>query len=97
MIYSTKNKEELINVVDVIGDRCYGYNLRTEQFVCLPQQQLTKETIKTVFKAVGIKEFELIGRVAALFVSKSITMQAIADELGISIRSLHRYIKLNEI
>lgn len=72
----------------------YGYDLRTEKFISA--KGTTLEDVTTVFKYIGTSEKQLAGKVAAILNQNGVDMDLISSHSGVSKRTLHRWILMNE-
>lgn len=96
-IYTTLDKSVILAAQETNNGFVFGYDMRTETFMGIPQKQLTKETVVSVFNHVGLNNEALIGRIASFLNRRGIIFEELSKCTGMSIRTLHRYIKLNEI
>lgn len=96
-IYSTDDRLSLIRAVNITNGVVDGFNIRTETPICIPQQKLIKETEQSVFRCVGAKEYDVIGRVAGCLMCDGFSLSTIAHSAGVSVRTIRRYITLNEM
>ena len=96
-IYTTKDKSVILAAQETNNGFVCGYDMRTETFMCISQQELTTATVVSVFGYVGLNNEALIGRIASFLNRRGILFEELSKRTGMSIRTLHRYIKLNEI
>ena len=96
-IYTTLDKSVILAVQETNNGFVCGYDMRTETFMRIPQNELTKETVVSVFNHVGLNNEALIGRIASFLNRRGIIFEELSKCTGLSIRTLHRYIKLNEM
>ena len=95
-IYTTKDKSVILAVQETNNGFVSGYDMRTENFMSIHESELTKETVVSVFCHVGLNNESLIGRIASFLNRRGIIFEELSKCTGMSIRTLHRYIKLNE-
>lgn len=96
-IYTTKDKYIILAAQETNNGFVCGYDMRTENFMRIHEQQLTKETVVSVFNHVGLNNEALIGRIASFLNRRGILFEELSKCTGMSVRTLHRYIKLNEL
>lgn len=96
-IYSTRDRSSIIRAVDSQKELVRGYDMRTEKFVSVRKGDLVKETEQTVFRTIGAKEFDVIGRVAGSLLNDGVSLATIAHNVGVSVRTIRRYVSLNEM
>ena len=96
-IYTAKDKSVILAAQEKNNGFVFGYDMRTENFMRIHESELTKETVVSVFNHVGLNNEALIGRIASFLNRRGIIFEELSKCTGMSIRTLHRYIKLNEI
>jgi hypothetical protein len=96
-LYISKDKETIIIVPDISKPIVFGYNMRTEKFTRLRSKDLSLVDITNVFNFVGVIDIRLIGLISNYFLSIGYNSNEISNNLGISNRTLFRYLKLLEI
>lgn len=96
-IYSTRDRSSIIRAVDSQKELVNGYDMRTEKFVSVRKGDLVKETEQTVFRTIGAKEYGVIGRVAGSLLNDGVSLATIAHNVGVSVRTIRRYVALNEM
>lgn len=96
-IYTTKDKSVILAAQETNNGFVCGYDMRTETFMSIHEKELTKETVVSVFNHVGLNNEALIGRIASFLNRRGILFEELSKCTGMSVRTLHRYIKLNEI
>lgn len=94
-LYYTFNKEIIIKVVeiDVINSIVYGYDMRTENYVSVSASNLIEANYETIFNYIGFNDYKLCALIANYFISIGISSEILAHKIGISNRTLFRYIK----
>lgn len=95
-IFSSPDKQIIMSVLDQKQDIIYGYNMRTEEYIARKRSEMVEESVNTIFKHIGFNEKSLIGRIAALLNLSNIQFEDISKASGLSIRTIHRYINLNQ-
>lgn len=96
-LYTTKDKSVILAEQETNKGFVFGYDMRTEQFMAIRQSQLTKETVQSVFCCVGLNNKELVGKIVAFLSCRGISFEDMSEASGMSKRTLHRYVTLNEI
>lgn len=96
-IYTTKDKSVILASQETRSGFVYGYDMRTETFMSIHEKELTKETVVSVFGCVGLNNEALIGRIVAFCSRRGTKMEELSKCTGMSVRTLYRYIQLNEM
>lgn len=96
-IYTTKDKSVILATQQINNGFVCGYDMRTETFMRIHLSKLIKETTVSVFMCVGLNNEALIGRIASFLNRRGVIFDELSKCTGMSIRTLHRYINMNEM
>jgi len=96
MLYTTTNKSVILSALEQTNGFVFGYDLRTEVFMQIPLNELTKETVVSVFGCVGLNNKALVGRIASFYNVRGIIFDELSKCTGLCKRTIHRYININD-